>query len=78
MGSARISVTEFRAHCLSLIDGVAAGQSPLTITRHGRPVARVVPIEPNQPADLFGVMRGSATEAGELVSPVGEAWVADG
>jgi prevent-host-death family protein len=50
-----ITATQFKARCLRLLDEVAESGEPLVITKHGRPVARVEPV--NAPADL----RGSAT-----------------
>ena len=38
-----VPASEFKAKCLGLLDDVAEGKS-LTITKHGRPIARVVPI----------------------------------
>lgn len=39
----RIGVSKARTHLPRLLDRVARGES-LTITRHGRPVARLVPV----------------------------------
>lgn len=36
---------EFKQRCLALIDRVAESHEPLTITKYGKPVARVVPLE---------------------------------
>ncbi len=40
----RIGAYEAKTHLSQLLDRVAAGES-LTITRHGRPVARLVPVD---------------------------------
>jgi prevent-host-death family protein len=40
-----VPATEFKAHCLALIDRVAAGQGDIVISKRGRPVARLVPID---------------------------------
>ncbi len=40
-----IPATEFKQRCLALLDQVAETKSPLIVTKHGRPVARVVPID---------------------------------
>jgi prevent-host-death family protein len=37
----QISATRFKAHCLALLDEAAAGEE-IVVTKHGRPVARVV------------------------------------
>lgn len=38
-----ISISEFKAKCLALIDEVNKTKKPLRITRHGKVVAEVVP-----------------------------------
>jgi prevent-host-death family protein len=50
-----ITATQFKARCLRLLDEVAETGEPLVITKHGRPVARLEPLD--EPDDL----RGSAT-----------------
>ncbi len=39
----KITVTEFKAKCLSLIDQVHDSGQPVLITKHGRVVASLVP-----------------------------------
>lgn len=39
-----ITATQFKAHCLRLLDEVAETGEPLIVTKHGRPVARVEPL----------------------------------
>jgi prevent-host-death family protein len=38
-----VSVTEFKAKCLNLIDQVQKFGEPLVITKHGKPIVRVIP-----------------------------------
>ena len=45
-----ITATQFKARCLRLLDEVAETGETLVVTKHGRPVARVVP--PMRPDDL--------------------------
>lgn len=40
-----VPATQFKAHCLALIDRVAAGGGAIVISKRGRPVARLVSIE---------------------------------
>ena len=44
MQDSTIAAGEFKARCLQLLDAVAASGEPLTITKRGRPVARLVPL----------------------------------
>jgi len=39
------------------------------ITKHGKPVAKLVPVEA-QEDDIFGFLRGKVTIAGDVISPV--------
>lgn len=75
MEEASIPAGEFKARCLQLLDTVAASGEPLTITKRGRPVARLVPLP--AAAALFGALAGSVREQRDLVAPVDEAWDAD-
>ena len=38
-----IPATEFKANCLALLDEVAMTKETLVVTKHGRPIARVLP-----------------------------------
>jgi len=50
-----ITATQFKARCLRLLDEVAETGETLVVTKHGRPVARVVP--PLRPDDLRGSIK---------------------
>ncbi|MEM8674973.1 MAG: type II toxin-antitoxin system prevent-host-death family antitoxin [Cyanobacteria bacterium P01_G01_bin.67] len=40
-----IGAGEFKTHCLKLIDRVNQTKQSLTITKHGKPMAKLTPIE---------------------------------
>ena len=73
-----VTISEFKAKCLQLIDEVERTRVPLTISKRGRPVARVVATEPEQRRSLYGSMKGTVTVLTEIVSPIAENWDADG
>lgn len=60
---------EFKARCLAIMDRVSKSGEPLAITKHGKPVVKLVPIE-NNADDIFGYMAGRAKQVGDIVSPV--------
>lgn len=67
----RIPAGEFKAKCLAVLDRVAETRTTVIVTKHGRPVAQVVPIPPETtPASLIG----SVKYHGDIVAPLGEAW----
>jgi len=69
-----ISATNFKARCLALLDEVAECGTELTVTKRGRPVARVVPADDG--ASLQGSVRALVDEE-ELLAPIDEAWDSD-
>lgn len=44
MAEQRIQASEFKARCLALLDDVARHRAEIVVTKHGKPVARLVPI----------------------------------
>jgi prevent-host-death family protein len=70
-----IKASEFKARCLALIDEVAATGRPLTVTKRGRPLARLVPVE--EPASLRGSVAYRVDEEA-LLAPVEAGWSATG
>jgi prevent-host-death family protein len=66
----RISATQFKAHCLALLDEAAAGEE-IVVTKHGRPVALVVAAEP--PEDLQGSVTFHVDDE-ELIAPLEVEW----
>ncbi|PYU05440.1 MAG: type II toxin-antitoxin system prevent-host-death family antitoxin [Acidobacteria bacterium] len=58
----------FKAHCLAVMDDVQAKKETVVITKRGKPVVKLVPVEP-QGDDIFGFLRGKVTITGDVVSP---------
>lgn len=73
----RISVAQFRAKCLKLIDEVAATRKSIIITKCGKPLVKLVPIQDEKPARLFGYMRGTVRILGDIVNVPHDAWAAE-
>ena len=72
-----VGAAEFKANCLRLMEEVAQQRRPIIITKRGKPVAKLVPIE-NEPIDLFGRMAGSIKICGDIVNPIEDAeWTGD-
>lgn len=72
-----ISAAEFKAKCLKLIDEVAATHEPVVITKRGKPMARLVPIDDDPAASKFGYMKGTVTITGDIVDVPHDAWSAE-
>ena len=74
-----IAATEFKAKCLRLIGQMGKNLEPITITRHGQPVAMLSPLPlKNESPLLVGAMRGSVLAFSEPFQPVTDPsdWIA--
>lgn len=63
----------FKDTCLSLLDQVNHGEFEVVVTKHGTPVARVVPEIGSVPS-AHGFLSGTVLEHGDLIAPDFEAW----
>ena len=68
-----ISVSEFKAKCLAIIDEVGETGQIVTITKRGKPVARLVPPVPRQHGYPQDALFGTVKIHGDIVEPVLEA-----
>jgi prevent-host-death family protein len=65
-----IPAGQFKAQCLAILDRVNETGEPVIVTKRGRPVAQVVPIERPRRRSL----RGSITYHGDIVAPIDVEW----
>jgi prevent-host-death family protein len=73
-----IPAGEFKARCLKLMDEVQATRRPLVITKRGKPVAKLVPVDESEARrEIFGCMKGTVTIHGDIVSPIELDWHAE-
>jgi prevent-host-death family protein len=70
-----IPAAVFKAECLKLMDEVARTGQPVVITKHGKPVAQLVPVAA-EPRSMFGYMKNTVTIKGDIVAPTDDAWSA--
>src|SRR5687768_6717085 len=75
----KISVTDFKARCLALLDLVQKTGETVTVTKRGVPVADVVRARPDRSKDPDEYLRDSVEVIGDIISPVlpAEAWEAE-
>jgi prevent-host-death family protein len=72
----QIAAGEFKAKCLALLDDVQRERKEIIVTKRGKPVARLVPVEEEVPL-LFGRMKNKMAILGDIISPSGEIWDAE-
>jgi prevent-host-death family protein len=68
-----IGATEFKQKCLSILDRV--DPDGVVITKHGKPVAKLIPIEETS-ADLLDSLKGKLEIRGDIFS-TGIRWDAE-
>lgn len=73
----RIPAAEFKAQCLRLLDEVASTRRSIIVTKRGKPIAKLTPVD-EEPIDLFGYMAGTAAICGDIISPIDDVeWTGD-
>ncbi|HEY2090418.1 MAG TPA: type II toxin-antitoxin system prevent-host-death family antitoxin [Thermoanaerobaculia bacterium] len=61
----KIAAAKFKEQCLAIMDHL--DPEGIVITKHGNPVARLLPVE-RASADLIGSLRGKIRVRGEIQS----------
>jgi prevent-host-death family protein len=68
----KMAAGAFKVHCLAVMDEVAAKREAVLITKRGKPVAKLVPVE-KEKDDIFGFFKGKIEINGDIVSPAFDA-----
>jgi prevent-host-death family protein len=63
-----IAAGSFKVHCLAIMDEVQSKRQAVLITKRGKPVAKLVPVE-QEKDDIFGFLKGKVKVVGDVVSP---------
>ena len=62
---------EFKARCLALLDQVAETGQEIVVTKRGKPVAKLTPLEPPKSLER------SVRIIGDIVNPLEDEWEAN-
>jgi prevent-host-death family protein len=71
MSRKTMSASQFKAHCLAVLDEVATTGQSVIVTKRGKPVARVEPVE--APPSLRGTGRILVSEE-QFIAPLDDEW----
>jgi prevent-host-death family protein len=71
-----VAAGEFKAKCLKLLDEVQRQRLQIVITKRGKPIAKLVPLEERGPS-FIGSMKGTMEILGDIVAPIDVQWEAD-
>jgi len=72
-----VGSADFKARCLELIDHVKEARAEYIVTRHGKPVAKLVPVEAEQPGSPLGSMKGTVLKYERPFDSVPAIWSVD-
>jgi prevent-host-death family protein len=68
-----VAISEFKAKCLALLEQVRKTRQPIRVTRHGKPVAEIIPPSPVQDRSAWiGSMKGKMEILGDIISPAAD------
>jgi len=68
MKTKTIPAGTFKAQCLAIMDEVQKKHQAVVITKRGKPVAKLVPVDKAKD-DIFGFYKGKITILGDVVAP---------
>lgn len=58
----------FKTNCLAIMDEVQAKRAAVVITKHGKPVAKLVPAE-TETDGIYNFLAGKGRIVGDVISP---------
>jgi prevent-host-death family protein len=65
----QIAAGEFKAQCLAIMDRVSKSGEPVLVTKHGKPVVKLIPAE-KQVDEIFDYMAGKVKIVSDIVGPI--------
>jgi prevent-host-death family protein len=64
----KMAAGSFKANCLAVMDEVQAKRETVVITKHGKPVAKLVPLN-SETDEIYNFLAGKGSVTGDIVSP---------
>jgi prevent-host-death family protein len=64
----KMAAGSFKIHCLAVMDEVQAKRETVVITKRGKPVAKLIPVD-NDSDDIYNFLAGKGAITGDVVSP---------
>ncbi|MHB8485587.1 MAG: type II toxin-antitoxin system Phd/YefM family antitoxin [Candidatus Acidiferrales bacterium] len=64
----KMAAGSFKTNCLAVMDEVQAKRETVVITKHGKPVAKLVPVTA-ETDEIYNFLAGKGAVAGDVVSP---------
>ncbi len=74
--STKIAISQFKSHCLEIIEKLQTNGQSIIITKRDKAVAKVLPID-NKKVSLFGIFKNKAEIKANILDPIDEKWDAE-
>jgi prevent-host-death family protein len=65
----KIPAAQFKAQCLAVMDLVAESGRPVLVTKQGKPVVQISPVQSNE-NEIFGFMAGKFRIVGDIENTI--------
>ena len=64
----KMAAGSFKTNCLAVMDEVQARHETVVITKHGKPVAKLVPVNADTD-EIYDFLAGKGVVNGDIISP---------
>lgn len=71
-----ITITNFKAHCLEILNNLEKSQESVVITKRNKPIALISSF-PKSTQSIFGIFQNQIEIKGDIVAPVDIEWEVD-
>ena len=67
-----MGISQFKSHALRILDQVFKTKKHIIITKHGKPLAQIVPYQQNLADHMPGKLKDTLVFEDDIISPMGE------
>ena len=68
------AISQFKSHCLEIIEKLQSNKQSIIITKRNKPIAKVESIIDSSKISLFGLLKGKAEIKGDILESIEEKW----
>ena len=61
----KIPAAQFKSQCLAVMDQIAETGRPVVVTKHGKPVVQIIPVQSDE-NEIFGFLAGKVRIVGDV------------
>lgn len=65
----KIAAAQFKSQCLAVMEQVAESGRPVVVTKHGKPVVQITPVESDE-NEIFGFLAGKGRIVGDIENTI--------